>query len=246
MARRTNQRTWAVVGNGAGLHISEVGEAASADQLLTYDEAKEQALAQLRQHVAPYWERMAELMSDHDLEAGAYPTSKAWFMDRICEGKVVVIARTKAQAIDFCKETRYSFDRHYSAAKGDSWYRLARDGDGVWIEERDESNKGTGVFYRPIDQHEAEQTLEQALASYRTMRIERVAAMKGQVKRETRVTSVGTPYKLTVHVTNSAWEPDTLLVYAEIDDCLGWWSSRAISSIERTIRPAVDWKNEGF
>jgi hypothetical protein len=249
MAQRTNQRTWAVRGTDADIHISEITGDHDPNQPLTYEEAKARALAMLNEHVAPYLERICALASDHDLQSGTMPRTKAWVLDRpYCGNKVVVIASTKAQAAKLAHESRYGFNKYYELATGDWWYELAHKGEGIWIEKQGENKKRTGHFVRPLDQAEGDQILQQTVARFQAMSIERLNRMIGRRFEERGQSSTGTPYKVIITIkTYSNWEPNKLFIAIDVDDGLDWGPSRRSEYICRQLpNTTVDWKREGF
>src|SRR5690606_37307558 len=127
-----------------------------ADELHGYEEAKQEALTKLREHIEPYLEQIARLESDEFAIAGKLPPCKAWMRYgwRAADQRVVVAAKTKQGAKELAYETRFGIDHRWHEAGGDWWYPLALE-EGVWIEELDDKNQGTGTFYRPLDNREA-------------------------------------------------------------------------------------------
>lgn len=239
------QTTWNLLGNDAHLRIAESRRDPFSTPT-TYDEAKQQALDQLYHHVAPYLQRIAELESDHDKDAGSLPLLKVWETNN-CRRKRLVVAPSKRRATELSQSSRYSFNRRYEEAHDDWWYSIARNGEGLWIEEVDDQTKGTGIFYRPLERAEAEQIVENELAYYRRMSTDRLTAKIGQKTTSTGESALGTPYKITTSIDVFDWKPNQIHVGVEIDDCLEWWHSRVWSHFSRPLpKTTVDWRQEGF
>jgi hypothetical protein len=236
---------WKVFGRESDMRVAEFRTETPDNELMTYEQAKVSALQRLREHVAPYLARIEELEQDVFGETGALPPFRAW---RKWSGvRAVVIAKTKRRATELARETRYGFDNSWHECEGDWWYHLAHQ-ESIWIEEQDDKNQGTGVYYKPLSREEAEQILEPYISPYRTMGIEELLAQVGQTSTITGVSAAGTPYKITTEV--EQLDEDRISVKAEIDDCLGWgWHPSA--SVDRKLSKLAvvgteEWAKEGF
>ena len=76
-----NNTGWKVLGLESDTRIAEFKAENPDDKLLSYVEAKADALKRLKDHVAPYLARIEELEQDELLETGALPPLKAWRYD---------------------------------------------------------------------------------------------------------------------------------------------------------------------
>jgi hypothetical protein len=230
---RTKQRRilmkstgWKTTGHESDMRIAEFKTDDPHDTLVSYEEAKAQAIKTLRDHVAPYLARIEELEQDVFAETGALPPLKAW--RQYHEPKAVVTATTKKRAMELTRKTRHCFDAGWHDCEGDWWYHLAQE-EAVWAEERDDQKQGTGVFFKPLGREEAEQILDLFIAPYRMMNIDEILALVGQTWTVTGVSSHGTPYKITAEVRRRDWDKEHIRVEATIDDCLGWGWRRSVS-----------------
>ena len=69
---------WKMVDCDENTRIAEFKIDNPHDTLVSYEEAKAQALKKLTDHVAPYLARIEELEQDAFAETGALPPLKAW------------------------------------------------------------------------------------------------------------------------------------------------------------------------
>tara|TARA_R110002096_G_scaffold380542_6_gene574478 strand:- start:1147 stop:1872 length:726 start_codon:yes stop_codon:yes gene_type:complete len=236
---------WKVLGDGPSRRIAEFKTNKGDDTMLSYDEAKDDVLRFLKEHIDPFLQRIDELENDDDRVSGALPPFKAW-----CSNYgTVVTAKTKKRAIELLETTRYSFNLDFNEAGGDWWYHLAHE-EAVWIEETDEEGKGTDTYIKPVGRDEANHIIEEHLSPYRTMRLDELLSKVGEEIESTGESSDGTPYKLTTTIRRYEWQPDTIGVIVRLDDelkegCRVWDSiDRDIS--ELLVLSSVDWKKEGF
>jgi len=242
-----NRTTWTIQGEDQGWRLVEVRAEGVAGPRMSYREAKERLITSLQQRAAPILGRIATLEADEDAEAGALPPLKAWTRKYEYSYNTVIVAPTKKRAIELAYRTRYSFDQDFEIAEGDWWYRVARQGEGVWVEERDEEKQGTGVYYRPVERSEADQIVEQHLAAYSAMPIERLVAEIGAEYTITGESSFGTPYRLVTQIRACDWKQNHVSVTACLNDCLNWWPSGSHSTIHRELpKLTCDWEHEGF
>ena len=238
---------WRMVDWDENTRIAEFKIDNPHDKLVSYEEAKAEALKRLRDHVAPYLARIEELEQDKFVEAGALPPLKAWRCDY--SHKAIVVAKTKRRAAELTRESRYGFNLSWHKCKDEWWYHLAHE-EAIWVEERDDQKQGTGVFYKPLSREEAEQILEPHISPYRTMNIDELLALVGQTTTMTGISSQGTPYKIKTEVRRWDWDKERIRVEAVVDDCLGWgW--RLSVSVDRDLpEPVVveteEWAKEGF
>lgn len=207
--------TWQVTGTDANRHLYEVRVNDSDDKLSSYEDAKQGALRMLREHIAPYLQRIDELEADQDRTSGALPPNKAWWSE---SGKVVT-AKTKKRAIELLDESRYGFDLNFTEAGGDWWYRLARE-EAIWIEEIDPDGQETGNYFKPVVRDEAARIIEELLSPFRTMPVSELLARIDEDCQSTGVSSDGTGYQLTTKIRRFDWQPDTVRVTGELSDCL--------------------------
>jgi hypothetical protein len=216
------------------------------DKLLPYEEAKNEALKKLRDHVAPYLARIEELERDEFAKTGALPPLRAWRYDY---RHTVVTAKTKKRARELANESRYGFETGWDECGGDWWYHLAQE-EAIWIEELDDKKQGTGVYYRPVGQEEAEQILEPYLSPYRTMDIYELLGKVGHTSTTTGVNSLGTPYRVTTRIWESGWGKKRVQVTAEIEGCRGWYGRHSLDVERELPEPVVvgteEWAKEGF
>lgn len=213
------------------------------DEKQSYSEARELALSQLRDHVAPYLDQISRLESDEFSLTRKLPRFKAW---RYGSRNAVVLAKTKKRACEIVRQSRYGFDQYWRECDGDWWYDLASD-EGLWIEEIDDKKVGTGVFYHPISREQKKQIAEGYAAQFRSMDIFGLLARVGQRITETGEHDTGTPYRIDVRFEVYTFEPDNVAVEVTVDDHLDW-ESFGRATIYRAIPtvPTVNWGDEGF
>ena len=151
--------------------------------------------------------------------------------------------------MELAQQTRHCFDSSWHECKGDWWYHLAQE-EAVWVEELDDQERGTGVFYKPLGREEAEEILEQYLSPYRMMNSDELLALVGQSSTTTGVSSQGTPCMITAEVDRGEYEADLIFVRVRLDDFLGWqcpafsWYERDMS--ELAVVETEEWAKEGF
>ena len=240
---------WRMVDWDENTRIAEFKIDNPHDKLVSYEEAKAQALKRLRDHVAPYLARIEELEQDKFVEAGALPPLKAWRCDY--SHKAIVVAKTKRRAAELTRESRYGFNLSWHKCKDEWWYHLAHE-EAIWVEERDDQKQGTGVFYKPLSREEAEQILELHISPYRTMNIDELLALVGQTLTATGISSQGIPYKITTEVeqgTSVSSGQEVICVQIGIDADRGWmlpWVSVLRDLPERVVVGTEEWVKEGF
>ena len=230
-----NEKSWKVLGANEDIRIAECRIHNPNETSVSYEEAKATALHMLKEHVAPYLARIAELEQDHFAKSGALPPFRVW--KRSYGVEPVIAAKTKKRAMELVRESRYSFEFDWHECGGGWWNHLAQE-EGVWIEKRDDLKHGTGIFYRPLAQEEAEQILETHISPYRTMDIEVLLGQVGQTSTATGVSSEGTPYTITTEVRRSSFNYTEIDVRSEIDDQLEW-RGRFFASVYRDLPELV-------
>ena len=237
---------WKVTGNDAGRRIAEFKASNENENLLSYEEAKQTALKQLRDQVAPYQIRIAELEGDVFQTAGALPPMKAW-QTGYFRKNYLVAATSKKRAREIVGESRHWFDENWSACEGDWWYRLARH-ESVWMVERDEQGSEIGTFNRCLTQDEAAALLEQHADFYRTIDASHLLRLVGEGLIEANVSTAGTHYKITTTVQQCNWDHANLHVECRIDDGCNLVRHPAIYFGRELPQDAViaGWKTEGF
>ena len=244
-----NNTGWKVLGLESDTRIAEFKAENPDNKLVSYEEAKADALKRLRDHVAPYLARIEELEQDEFLETGALPPLKAWRCDY--GHKTIVVAKTKKRAAELTGDSQYGFNSSWDVCEGDWWYHLAQE-EAVWVEERDDERKGTGVYYKPVSREEAEQILELFISPYRTVDIDELVNMVGQTLTVTSVSSQGTPYRIKIEAEQGVMYPgqEGICVRIRIDDCLGWKWLPSASVVRDLPRPDAveteEWAKEGF
>lgn len=207
---------WKVIGDDAERRIAEFKASNENENLSSYDEAKHMALNQLRDQVAPYQKRIAELEADLFQTAGSLPPNKAW-KKWSPRKTTIVIARTKKRARELVGDSRHWFDSHWSECDGDWWYCLANR-ESLWIEERNELGSGTDIFQSCLTHDEAEVILESHAESYRTLNISSLLDMVDEELIDSGVTEMGTPYTIRTSVSRFDFVNPTIHVCCEIDD----------------------------
>jgi len=239
---------WKMVDSGPDTRIAEFKTDNPNDALVSYQEAKADALKRLKDHVAPYLARIEELEQDMFVEAGALPPLKAWKQEY---SHSVITAKTKKRAMELAGESRYRFDSSWRECADDWWYHLAHE-EAVWVEELDEQERGTGIFYKPLAREEAKQIIEPLLSPYRTMNIDELLALAGQTLTATGISSQGIPYKITTEVeqgTSVSSGQEVICVQIGIDADRGWmlpWVSVLRDLPERVVVGTEEWVKEGF
>jgi hypothetical protein len=208
---------WKMVDYDENTRIAEFKADESDNELVSYEEAKAQALKKMKDHVAPYLARIQDLEQDTFAETGALPPLKAWRCDY--SHKAIVVAKTKRRAAELMEESRYGFNLSWFECEGDWWYHLAQE-EAIWVEELDDKERGTGVFYKPVSGKEAKNILEPYLSAYRTMDIDDLLKRVDQTSTDTGISSEGTAYKIKFEVRN--WDKGHIRVDAELDHCLNW------------------------
>jgi len=211
------RKGWRAIGNGPNLAIAEV-RLSGSEELTSYQEAKEEALVTLRNHVQRYLDQIERLESDNFAATGRLPEFKAWELSWYGRPYTLVFAKTKKRAIELVEDTRYGFEESWEPCEGTWWYEHCVE-EGVFVEETDENDRGTGVFLRPLSREEKDEFAEQFIAPYRTISAEKLLSKVGRQFVSTGVGRHGTPFRVTVTVEESYCRSE-LWVQAEVDDGL--------------------------
>lgn len=238
------KKTWMVTGSGPDTRIMECRPTEhNQERLVSYAEARAQAVQILEDYVAPSLNRIKELKQDEFRERGKLPTLKVWESNRY-----LVAARTKKRAIELTQESRYGFDQSFSRvtdSESDWWYRYAAE-ESLWSEVRDERNRPTGEYRKLLLRVEAMAIIHEELARYEALSIARLANMVGHEERIERVCTAGLPIQVVIKVCQYAWEPSVIRVEGEIKDSV---FRRCGDEIRRDIpieKAVCNWMKEGF
>jgi hypothetical protein len=238
------RKGWRKIGNGSNLAIAEV-RLSGSEVLTSYQEAKEEALVTLRNHVQPYLDQMERLESDNFAATGRLPELKAWELSWYGRPHTLVFAKTKKRAIELVEDTRYGFEESWEPCEGTWWYEHGVE-EGVFVEETDENNRGTGVFLRPLSREEKDEFAEQFIAPYRTMSAEKLQSKVGRKFVSTGEGRHGTPFRATVTVEES-YHSTELWVHAEVDDGLGYFGCGGACFHRKVpVSESCNWIKKGF
>ena len=186
--------TWMLSGSEADLHIAEFRVSADEPQK-AYQQAKEEALRKLKDHVAPYLKRIEQLEADHFKEQGRLPQLKAWQLSRWSGGHELVIAKTKKRAAKLVGRSR--LDVQYGETGGDWWYPYAAE-EGVWVENKDEP----GVYRRALGHELAASLLNAAMDRYLSVLVGQLRWLAGQPLSSQGVSVHGTPYRMEIDISD--------------------------------------------
>ena len=235
---------WRLTGDVPNLAIAEVKQHNDLG-LTSYSEAREQALTKLRRHVQPYLDQIERLESDECAATGRLPEFKAWQHSR-GRRHTLVLAKTKKRAIELVEGTRYGFEESWEPCGGTWWYEYAVE-EGVFVEETDENNRGTGVFLRPPSREEKDEIVERFAAPYRTMSEEKLLSKVGRTFVSTGEGRHGTSFRVTVTVEESHRRSE-LWVQAEVDDGLEHFGGGGRAYFHRKVpaSESCNWIKEGF
>lgn len=236
---------WRLTGDGPNLAIAEVKQHNDLG-LTSYSEAREQVLTKLRRHVQPYLDQIERLECDEFAATGRLPEFKAWQHSWYGRPYTLVFAKTKKRAIELVEDTRYGFEESWEPCEGTWWYEHCVE-EGVFVEETDENNRGTGVFLRPLSREEKDEFAEQFIAPYRTMSAEKLLSKVGRQFVSTGESRHGTPFRATVAVEESHRSTE-LWVHAEVDDGLGHFGGGGCAYFHRnvSVSESCNWIKEGF
>ena len=156
---------WLVGGSNADLQVYETrcsAEDARYERMTSYEEAKADAIAQLRAEMAPYLNRIAELENDVFKTSGRYPRFKVWR-----NHEFMVSAQNKTRATRMLGITRDEFDEVWDEFRNDGfwWYPMGYE-EGVWIAFNNHR------FEPCLNCDEAIEVVEEYIRRYETMAIE--------------------------------------------------------------------------
>ena len=238
------KRTWMVVEDGPDTRIMECRRTDdNQDELVTYEEAKAQAVQILEHYVAPALNRIEELKQDEFQKRGQLPSFKVW------ESKdLLVAARTKKRAMELTYETRYGFNLSFKQVgdpSSDWWYPYAQD-ESIWEVVRDDRGLTTGEYRKVLGQDEAMAIIHDELAHYESLPMSQLMGMIGNKEVIERVCSEGLPVQVVVEVHLDAWEPSTIRIDAKIKDRVLRWCWAQLHRNIPTEEPVCNWKAEGF
>lgn len=244
--RREMKTGWKVIGNDAGRRIAEFRVSDEPEALMRYVDARQIALDQLRNQIAPYLARIKELESDVFEESGALPPLKAW-QTEYRSTNYIVAAKSKKRAAELVDESRHWFDSNWSACDGDWWYRLAHE-EALWIEKRDEKGLRSVTFHQCLTKDVAAAILEQHATAYRTINPSRLLRLVDEDLIEANVSTAGTPYKITTTVRRYNWGHESLHIECRIDDGCNLVRHPSVYIIHELPQGEVvaGWKTEGF
>lgn len=235
------QTTWTVMGDKAELRIAEFRIEPDANaSLKTYQEAKEEALRKLKEHIAPYLTRIEELEADQFKEKGHLPELKAWERDGYRTDDTLVVAKTKKRAAELVGESRYGFNVSYTEASGDWWYPYAAE-EGTWSQRGAES----GVYMRALGRELASSLLNAAIEPYLTMPLSELGTLVGQTVCSEGVSTHGTPYQVRIEIVRSLWGEPCINMRGELTDHLASISN-AVRFEKRSLPLSIDHTGEGF
>ena len=236
------KRTWMVVDDGPDTRIMECRRTDNnQDELVTYEEAKAQAVQILEDHVAPALNRIEELKQDEFQKRGQLPSFKVW------ESKdLLVAARTKKRAMELTNESRYGFNlsfKQVTDSSTDWWYPYAQE-ESIWEVLRNDRGWTTGEYRKILGQDEAMAIIHEELAKYETLPIAQLVGMIGNEEMIERVCTEGLPVQVVIEVCQYGWEPSVIRVEAEIKERVLRWCR---AELRRDIPKQVcNWKAEGF
>lgn len=177
---------------------------------------------------------------------------KAWFL----EGEYTdgfVVAESLERAIEILASATNGDAEDYSLQEiqGDWWNRLPPR-EGLWVEQLDADDKGTGDFYTPLSHQEGENILREKIQEI-LMQPTEVLLDRYHGTFSTKRSLDGTLYRVITTVTEQS---GVLEITVMTDDFLYWdWGvySRYIHRQQDIVRDGddsgindIDWINEGF
>lgn len=112
---------WKISQTTIGVELVEV--VANADEVASYEFAKQSALKMLNQQLNLCQQQMQRIESNEYLKIGKMPRFKAWLMK---EHQLMVVAESKEDAMDVTGLTRRVFNEAWTQCEGTWWYGLAK------------------------------------------------------------------------------------------------------------------------
>ena len=112
---------WRIDQTTNGVELVEV--VANADEVASYEFAKQSALQMLNQQLNLCQQQIQRIESNEYLKIGMMPRFKAWLMK---EHQLMVVAESKEDAMDVTGLTRKAFNEAWTQCEGTWWYALAK------------------------------------------------------------------------------------------------------------------------
>lgn len=230
--------TWKIRGKGQEIELAEyrLGQT-SEDAVMTYQQAKARALAQLEEMASPLLQRIEDIKNDVFHESGKLPAFKAWMSDSL-----LVVAKTKKRAMALTDETRRDFNEQYSEVTGHWWYQFAK-GESLWAWPHTKGDQ-LSEYRELIPVEECHTIIRRAVEEYKAMSDGHLLALVGQRIMNEDIGAAQMRYRTTIAVYK--WGADMILIEGELQQESVCPIKVRYASERQLVKENVNWAHLGF